>query len=76
MFCMIFIDCLNASCQLRMSWPTTPAMPLPGVVLPVCFLELLEDNGGLVAIGRAKGEELDALVCLEAGGTFRHGFVL
>jgi len=38
--------------------------------LSVCFLELLEEDGGLDTVGRAPGEQLNALVRLEAGRSF------
>jgi hypothetical protein len=43
---------------------------LPCIVFAVCLLELLQNNGSLPAVGRAKCEQLNALVCLEARGSF------
>src|SRR5690242_3326898 len=43
---------------------------LPCVVLAVCFLQLLEQDGGLPAVWCTPCEQLNALVCLEAGGSF------
>lgn len=45
-----------------------------GELVAVGLLELLEDDGGLVAVGRAHRQTLDALAGDEAGG-FGH-FVL
>ena len=43
---------------------------LPCVVLAVCLLELLQQDRSLPAVGCTPGEELDALVRLQAGGSF------
>jgi hypothetical protein len=46
---------------------------LPGIVLSVRLLELLQEDGRLDAVGRGECEELDALGRLEAGWSFvRH----
>lgn len=42
---------------------------LENVVFAVGFFELLENDGGFVAVWRAEGEQLDACGGDEAGGT-------